>query len=130
MPSPFPNLPPEKRGHVRTIDHQSELLKNNPFGDPSRRDVYVYEPPGYAESQDRYPSIMVLPGYTGTGEKLLARGFTDVSIATRIDRLIAAGLFQAPVIHEAGQPYRMKRGFWELGVGLGSRRCVNMSHDR
>ena len=91
MPSPFPNLPHAQRGNVRVLEHRSELLENNAMNDPARRDLYVYEPPGYAESSDAYPCIMVLPGYTGTGEKLLARGFTDVSLATRIDRLIADG---------------------------------------
>jgi len=91
MPSPFPNLPPEQRGSVRVLDHQSSVLQDNALGDPSRRDLHVYLPPGYAESEVAYPSIMVLPGYTGTGEKLLARGFTDVSLATRIDALIADG---------------------------------------
>ena len=91
MPSPFPNLPPEQRGDVRVLDHDSHVLKNNAMGDPTRRDLYVYVPPRYADSEDAYPCIMVLPGYTGTGEKLLARGFTDVSLATRIDRLIADG---------------------------------------
>ena len=91
MPSPFPNLPPEQRGNVRVLDHHSVLLKNNPLGDPSRRDLFVYVPPGYTDTDQTYPAIMILPGYTGTGEKLLARGFTDISIATRIDRLIADG---------------------------------------
>ncbi len=91
MPSPFPNLPPEQRGDVHVIDHRSVLLADNPLGDPARRDLFVYVPPGYADTDQVYPAIMVLPGYTGTGEKLLARGFTDMSIASRIDRLIANG---------------------------------------
>ena len=91
MPSPFPNLPPEQRGQVRVIDHDSAVLENNAMGDPTRRDIQVYVPPGYDEADADYPCIVVLPGYTGTGEKLLARGFTDVSLATRIDALIAEG---------------------------------------
>ena len=91
MPKPFPNLAPEQRGDVHVLDHTSVLLADNPFGDPVRRDLFVYVPPGYADTDQVYPCIMVLPGYTGTGEKLLARGFTDMSIASRIDRLIANG---------------------------------------
>ena len=91
MPSPFPSLSPEHRGEVHILDHSSAVLLDNPFGDPVRRDLFVYTPPGYQESSSRYPAVMILPGYTGTGEKLLARGFTDVSIATRIDRLISEG---------------------------------------
>lgn len=91
MPSPFPGVPPEQRGEVHILDHTSAVLKDNPFNDPARRDLFVYTPPGYEASSDAYPAVMILPGYTGTGEKLLARGFTDMSIATRIDRLIAEG---------------------------------------
>lgn len=91
MPSPFPGVPPEQRGEVHVLDHTSAVLADNPFDDPARRDLFVYTPPGYSASEIAYPSVMILPGYTGTGEKLLARGFTDMSIATRIDRLIAEG---------------------------------------
>ena len=92
MPSPFPNPPPEARGSVHTLNVDSDALRNNPLGDPSRRDVYVYTPPGYRPDAPPLPAIIVLPGYTGMGEKLLARGFTDVSIATRADDLIASGV--------------------------------------
>jgi len=91
MPTPFPSVPPEQRGEVHVLDHSSLVLIDNPFNDPVRRDLFVYTPPGYTDSEKRYPAVMILPGYTGTGEKLLARGFTDMSIGTRIDRLIAEG---------------------------------------
>lgn len=91
MPSPFPNLPPEQRGDVHVLDHESVVLADNPLGDPARRDLFVYTPPGYADLTTPLPAVMILPGYTGMGEKLLARGFTDVSIATRIDQLLANG---------------------------------------
>ena len=91
MPSPFPGVPPEQRGDIHLLDHTSDALEGNPFDDPVRRDLFVYTPPGYDTSATAYPAVMILPGYTGTGEKLLARGFTDMSIATRIDRLIAEG---------------------------------------
>jgi S-formylglutathione hydrolase FrmB len=44
----------------------SELLRDNPMGDPFQRPVLVYLPPGYDESPDRrYPSVYVIQGYTG-----------------------------------------------------------------
>lgn len=43
----------------------SELLRDNPLGDPHERPVYVYLPPGYDESTDRYPVVYVIQGYTG-----------------------------------------------------------------
>jgi S-formylglutathione hydrolase FrmB len=51
------------------IDKQtitSELLKDNPLGDPYERPLWVYLPPGYdAEPDRRYPSVYVIQGYTG-----------------------------------------------------------------
>ncbi|WP_219461790.1 alpha/beta hydrolase [Nonomuraea rhizosphaerae] len=50
------------------IDHHvidSALLRDNPLGDPHERPLYVYVPPGYDDSDRRYPSIYVLQGYTG-----------------------------------------------------------------
>lgn len=91
MPSPFPNLPLQERGQVQCFALEAECLRDNPFGDPYVRDLFVYTPPVGVTTDSPLPAVMILPGYTGTGEKLLARGLSDMSIATRIDRLIAAG---------------------------------------
>lgn len=88
MPHPFPNLPPERRGRLHTLRHSSACLEGNPWHDPVDRDVFVYTPSGYDPAWE-YPAVLVLPAYAGTGEGLLARGLTDVSLATRCDRLIA-----------------------------------------
>ena len=40
-------------------------LRGNPLGDPSERPLMVYTPPGYADSDQRYPSVYILQGYTG-----------------------------------------------------------------
>ena len=89
MPSPFPNLPASQRGTLRCLTHRSQLLEDNPWGDPTERDLWVYTPSG---SHDQpLPAILLLAGFAGTGEGMLARSLTEVSIASRIDRLIAAG---------------------------------------
>ncbi len=88
MPLPFPNLPPYLRGRVACLDHASRALADNPWGDPTHRDLHVLLPPGYDSSDQRYPVVLLLPGYAGTGEGMLGRGLTDLSIASRIDRLI------------------------------------------
>ncbi len=43
----------------------SVLLRDNPLGDPARRPLWVYVPPGYDDSQQHYPSVYVIQGYTG-----------------------------------------------------------------
>ena len=86
----FPNLPSDKRGQVRCLQVDSELLKNNPWGDPHCRDIWVYVPPGYT-AEKTYPMVMFLSGFAGTGEGMLARTLTEYSLATRCDRWIADG---------------------------------------
>jgi S-formylglutathione hydrolase len=39
-------------------------LAGNLLGDPAELSVVILTPPGYATSQDRYPSVYVLAGYT------------------------------------------------------------------
>jgi S-formylglutathione hydrolase FrmB len=44
----------------------SQLLRDNPLGDPHERPVWVYLPPGYDDDADaRYPTVYVIQGYTG-----------------------------------------------------------------
>lgn len=90
MPHPFPNLPPHQRGTVHWLRHESLCLSDNPWGDPTERDLIVYTPHGW-EPGVELPAITLLIGFSGTGEKLLARSMSNQSIATRIDRMIARG---------------------------------------
>ncbi|MGZ3418691.1 MAG: alpha/beta hydrolase [Polyangiales bacterium] len=43
----------------------SEVLRGNPLGDPSRRPLWVYTPPGYDSSSQRYPTLYLIQGLTG-----------------------------------------------------------------
>jgi S-formylglutathione hydrolase FrmB len=44
----------------------SELLRDNPLGDPHERPLWVYLPPGYDDDPGRrYPVVYVIQGYTG-----------------------------------------------------------------
>lgn len=52
----------------RTDEHEitSDLLRGNPLGDPHRRPLWVYVPPGYDDEPGRrYPAVYVIQGYTG-----------------------------------------------------------------
>ena len=45
----------------------SELLRDNPLGDPYERPLWVYTPPGYAAGTGRrYPAVYVIQGFTGS----------------------------------------------------------------
>jgi len=79
------------RGSVVNLRHESEILKRNPLGDPHVRDLFVYLPPGYHESEERYPVVHCLTGFTGRGRMLLNDHAFAPNQAERMDRLIAAG---------------------------------------
>ncbi|MBB4683705.1 alpha/beta hydrolase [Amycolatopsis jiangsuensis] len=52
-------------GRLDRHTFDSTVLRGNPLGDPHERPLWVYVPPGYAESTERYPAIYVIQGYTG-----------------------------------------------------------------
>jgi hypothetical protein len=41
----------------------SSALRDNPLGDPNERSLWVYTPPGYEDTDRRYPTIYFLHGY-------------------------------------------------------------------
>ena len=73
------------------LRHESEVLKENPLGDPHVRDLYVYLPPDYNNRNERYPTVFCLTGFTGRGKMLLNDNAFSPNIAERMDKLIAAG---------------------------------------
>ena len=75
---------------VEIITHESRLLADNPLGDPATRSVGVYLPPGY-DGTRRFPTVMVLTGFTGTGLSLLNSTPWEPNLAARMDSLVAAG---------------------------------------
>jgi S-formylglutathione hydrolase FrmB len=50
---------------------ESIHLAGNLLGDPSERDVFVYLPPGYDESDARYPTAYLLHAYGGTAASVV-----------------------------------------------------------
>ena len=75
-------------GTVVTLSHASEILKNNPLGDKFVRDVIVYLPPNYAESDEKFPVVYCLTGFTGRGKMLLNDSAFAPNFAERMDKLI------------------------------------------
>jgi S-formylglutathione hydrolase FrmB len=77
-------------GKIVSLRHESEILKNNPLGDPAAREVIVYLPPGFDEGR-RYPVVYALTGFTGRGRMMLNDSAFTPNFAERLDKLIAAG---------------------------------------
>jgi S-formylglutathione hydrolase FrmB len=56
----------DTHGRFDEITFDSEVLKHNPLGDPNRRPLWVYVPPGYDdEPARRYPVVFQIQGLTG-----------------------------------------------------------------
>jgi Putative esterase len=67
------------------------VLAGNPLGDPTERPLWVYVPPGYDESEERYPSVYVIQGYTGQAAMWWNRTAFRESFPAAADRLFASG---------------------------------------
>ncbi len=76
----------------------SKVLKNNPLGDPSTRRVPVYLPPGYADTDTRYPTVYLLTGFTGRGTFMLNDSAFDEPIQERLDRLLTTNRIQPMIV--------------------------------
>ena len=70
----------------------SELLRGNPLGDPHKRPLLVYLPPGYDTDPGRqYPTVYVLQGYTGHVAMWRNRSAFRQPFPERADALFARG---------------------------------------
>src|SRR3954453_5494342 len=87
--------PPWERPLAGTLDRlvvESELLAGNPLGDPARRPLYVYRPPGVELDHPRpLPSVYVIQGYTGQLDMWANRTAFEPTIVERIDAMFVAG---------------------------------------
>jgi hypothetical protein len=58
------------RGTLHRFVLDSEVLKNNPLGDPARRELFVYTP---EQSAAGLPLLIDLPGFNSAGPDHVAR---------------------------------------------------------
>ena len=77
-------------GRLLELELDSPALAGNPLGDPARRPLLAYLPPGHADGAG-LPAIYFLHGFTGSG-----RGWLNVSpwsptVPERLDALVTAG---------------------------------------
>jgi enterochelin esterase family protein len=80
------------RGDLHFDVVESTALAGNALGDPSRRALIVYTPPGYdPQAAIRYPTLYCLHGYTGDALALVATRPWEQNVVQWIDRLIVAG---------------------------------------
>ena len=84
--------PPWSRPYAGRVDQlviESAALRDNAAGDPHVRPLWVYTPPGYDTSDQRYPSIYLLQGMTGQVDMWANRTAFRPTNLERIDALFA-----------------------------------------
>jgi len=89
--------PASPAGRVVTVEFDSAVLAGNPWGDPTRRLLHVYLPPGYSAAAERYPVFWDLAAYTSAGPAHSAWRQRGENLPQRLDRLHAEGAI-GPVI--------------------------------
>ncbi|MGZ8512286.1 MAG: alpha/beta hydrolase [Candidatus Limnocylindria bacterium] len=86
---------PWERPLAGTLDRlvvESELLADNPLGDPPQRPLYVYRPPGIDLDHPRpLPSVYMIQGYTGQLDMWANRTAFEPTMFERLDAMFAAG---------------------------------------
>jgi Putative esterase len=78
-------------GRLDRLVIDSQVLAANPLGDPPRRPLYVYLPPGVGEDEAaQYPAIYVIQGMTGQLDMWLNRTAFEPTIVERVDQLFSS----------------------------------------
>jgi len=89
-------MPSNSKVIIETIT--SQALRDNPLGDPYIRQTPVYVPPGYEESNVRYPTVYLLAGFTARGSFMLNDAAFEEPIQERLDRLIESGEIEPMIV--------------------------------
>ncbi len=80
------------QGHYVELTFESEVLKGNPLGDPYKRPLWIYLPPGYDEEPGRrYPAVYQIQGLTGQLDMWRNRAPFRKTILEMADELFAKG---------------------------------------
>jgi len=78
---------------------ESDQLRDNPLGDPARRPLWVYLPPGYDEAPSRrYPVLYQIQGLTGQLDMWKNRMPFRPTVPELVDELFASGKVPACIV--------------------------------
>jgi len=83
--------PVKSPGTVVVLEHVSQVLKDNPLGDPSVRQLAVWLPPQYDSARgrhQRFPAFYDMVGFTGSGVAHLNWKPFSENLAERAARLV------------------------------------------
>ena len=78
------------KGKIIIHNFESSVLKSNPLKDPYNREIIVYIPPNYSQSQSKgFPVALGLSGFGGNGRTFLNVDPLSENIEERMNRLIS-----------------------------------------
>ena len=91
-----------KLGRLVRVEFASQVLKDNPLGDPHVRSFDVWLPPGYDQARGRgrgrrFPVLFSLAGFTNSGPGQTSWRAFGENLPERLDRLVRDGVM-APCI--------------------------------
>ncbi|HUJ36014.1 MAG TPA: alpha/beta hydrolase-fold protein [Solirubrobacteraceae bacterium] len=67
---------------------ESDALAGNPLGDPARRPLYVYRPPGVELDHPKgLPTVFVIQGFTGQIDMWLSHSALEPNMIERVDAM-------------------------------------------
>src|ERR1700733_15299964 len=79
-------------GSLERLVVEAQVLAANRVGDPSRRPLYVFPPPGVPPENDpRLPCVYVIQGFTGQLAMWLSRSAFAPNFVERLDAMFATG---------------------------------------
>lgn len=78
-------------GAFEKLTVRSELLANNPLGDPALRPLYVYMPKAVTDSNGTFPSVYLIQGFTGQLDGWLGHAPFEPNTIERLDRMFEEG---------------------------------------
>jgi len=79
------------KGTLEWTEVESEALQGNPLGDPARRPLLVYLPPGHHSRGERLPCVYFLHGFTGSARSWVSYSPFQPTVPERLDELVASG---------------------------------------
>jgi hypothetical protein len=83
---------PPLHGELDRLVIESDALDGNPLGDPDRRPLYVYRPPGVELDHPRaLPSVYVIQGFTGMIDMWFNRNAFERNMIERVDAMFMGG---------------------------------------
>lgn len=106
------------QGTVHRLTHDSGLLVDNLLGDPARRELHVYTPPGWSRDEN-LPLLVGLAGFFGSGLNYAAWKAIGENVPERLDRLISEKSMPPAVVAFPDCSTRLRGNQYINSVGTG-----------